>query len=253
MVVVGDGLAGPVGKHAALGHHRQVKAFNDAGIHLHLAAGRALWVGVGRQVAHVHHRLAEAAAQALRLAALGGLPGLLQAGHQGAVAQHRAQHGHRFVAGAQPHRSAAPSRAQCGRRLRHQHLGDRLRLCGRPGPQLLQRQHAAQGQGQGARVTRHILVGRPGVEQGDLGPRQQARGLQGQRQAGRAGTDHRQAPAGRGCGRRCSGVHQQPSRPMTSGRLPLRNVTMRPWSLLSITSAKRLSGEVTVSTLPWLK
>ena len=48
---------------------------------------------------------------------------------------------------------------------------------------------AAKRQGQGARIGRHIVVGRPRVKQTDLRKRQGTRGEQGQRQPDRTGTD----------------------------------------------------------------
>ena len=75
------------------------------------------------------------------------------------------------------------------------HVQDGLGRSGLPGLQALQELHAAQTQGQGARVGGHVLVQRPGVEDGDVGVWQQARRMQGQRQAHRPSAHHRNPPS----------------------------------------------------------
>jgi len=179
-----DRLAHLVRKHPAFGDDGEVEAFGDAGVHLDAAF----------QVLQRRHRLAEAAVQPFRFGRLRRHPDLLQRCDDAAVTQHRTKQRHGLVDGADAQagltEQAAPQRRHRRRLLRHVHLEDRLRLLGAPGAEPFEQLDAAQRQRQRARVARHVLVGRARIEQRDAGFGQRAGGLQRQRQADRAGTDH---------------------------------------------------------------
>jgi hypothetical protein len=201
-IVFDHGLVRLLAKDAAFGHHGDIKTFGDASVQFH-AFGSVL---------DLYHGHAHARVQALRLL-LGLLhPGGLQPRQQGAVGQHSAQLWHVQVAGAQPQLGFAQQRGQPapqrGRGLRHMHLQDGLGGRCRPGLQTLQKLHAAQRQGQCARVGRYVLIGRPGIKHGDVRVRQLPCRMQRQRQPYGAGADDGQAPLGGVHGRvlrRCMG------------------------------------------------
>ena len=144
----------------------------------------------------------EAAVQALRIGALGSEPGRLQRRDDAAVGQHRAEQRHRLVDRADAQRRlaepAAEQRGRRRRRLRHVDLEDRLGQIGAPGAEALEQLHAAERQRERARVAGDVLVGRARVEQRDARLRQRLRRVEGEREADRAGADHRQIQRRRG-------------------------------------------------------
>ena len=61
---------------------------------------------------------------------------------------------------------------------------------GAPGAEALEQLHAAEREGERARIAGDVLVERPRIEQRDCGVGQRVRGVQRQRQTDRAGADH---------------------------------------------------------------
>ena len=237
-VVTRQRLARLLREHAAFGDHTQVEALGNAGVEFHAIV----------QCLEVTHRGAKTRLQSMRLLLHRLQPGALQRRHQLAVAEHRAEHRHALLCGVDAHLGRAecaeyPQRWQRLQHLRHVHLRNRLCRIGRPGTQALQQLHTAQRQRQGARVGAHVLRRITLVEQAHARMRQHTRGVQRQRQAYRAGADDRDVDG--------RGIHAlQPSRNSTAGTSPPRSVTMRPLSLLSMTSANFRFGEYTVSISP---
>jgi hypothetical protein len=163
---------------------------------------------------------AEAAEQALRLALLRLQPDLLQRRDDPAVAQHRAEHRHGFVDGADRQLGLAEARRERGQQRRcmlgHVHFADRLRVLGTPRAEPLQQLHAAERERERARIGADILVDRTRVEERDLCLGQRARRMQGERQPDRSGADHGQL-------QRTRFVHD---------RTPLQGIVLRGRALL---------------------
>ena len=183
-VVVRDRLARLIGEHAAFGDHREVEALGDAGVDLDAAAVT--------EALQCRDRRAEAAVQTLRFARAGGQPRRLQRRHDVAVAQHRTEHRHGLVGGADAQFGLA-ERGPARRLLRHMHLENRLRAGRIPGAEPLEQLHAAERERQRARVARDVELRRAGIEYRHRRLRQRARRVQRQAQAHRTGAYHGKA------------------------------------------------------------